>query len=1000
MITYPDCQACDCSSDLTTTTNTQILDTVPTGTLSYLSSPLYYNTELNKYFSNKPTDDITTYSDVYSQSLSGNDTLINNVNVYKLPKSNLVTIPTTNQSVFTLSTDLPLGERINLFNQRSNFFAGLNKIKVTFAKDANINKFHYDNTITVLSNTSYSSGDLLTFVNPQTTTDKNWLYTANTANGIIKGISGSTYNGPDVTSINVTYATSQYTDQTLTYALPYGSTQDNYKFPQDREYFQVVTALTVSQAAILWNSTTNQSFSNLLESPTSVKYYEKSGTVYTMTDQISLKPSDYYSDFQNQTILVLQRGVDPYSPKYINEYSIGVLFGTNENDTNFIFTAETRVNIPIQRILNNSLSVQSFNNQTELFYQSYFFHPGIDGNTNAGYSYTGYTSSGVGFYGLVDANNYNSSILNVSNTNVISMTSNSFYDPLPNSVKYDNSEDVTSMGYMYTQSIPTNVSLNQIQYTYYSKSLRTTLQQTPMLINSSLNNVMRTDRLPTSDALDGGSWDLNPSVLQQNLNFSVYLINTDNPTISSPTFSSGADQTIPDLGDLPNSDKVLASFNCEQMVGLHCYQGFGSNFSINTHCADTDAVENGCYLFLRNPIIDMLKDIGSFAEWGYRFRFFYGLCRGVLSQSFMNNWINGSLYAFPIQVDTYYDNKNKPYSKFCRDVIYFDTNTNNFYYRSSPYDATLQRFVGKDVTGITGSINKRNLLFPTTIINLGMKDSFYNEIIFDASTKSYVMDQLDSTSYGDTSDLINLFVISRITDEGFLQEILKIGDNSLNQLFSRNNENFFIKNRRIDGDLAQLMSINSEIGLIKFSPEFYDITIDTTNPPVTVLGTAGDPTIAVWFSSTTQDIQTKDFITPGRIDFRATSSSNFVPYQYSIKSQTVPFYQWQLDAGSSTIFGNQYNNWATDYNDIVSKQYQSLDRTKLGIPNYFRSSNSSINDLYARGYIFSVDANGYYSSIGRTSSKFLVGAPFQFYFGVVKGDSALDKFKTKYSTSE
>lgn len=281
-----------------------------------------------------------------------------------------------------------------------------------------------------------------------------------------------------------------------------------------------------------------------------------------------------------------------------------------------------------------------------------------------------------------------------------------------------------------------------------------------------------------------------------------------------------------------------------------------------------------------------------------------------------------------------------------------------------------------------------------------MKDSFYNEIIFDASTKSYVMDQLDSTSYGDTSDLINLFVISRITDEGFLQEILKIGDNSLNQLFSRDNQDFFIKNRRIDGDLAQLMSINSEVGLIKFSPEFYDITIDTTNPPVTVLGTAGDPTIAVWFSSTTQDIQTKDFITPGRIDFRATDRSNFIPYQYSIKSQTVPFYQWQLDAGSSTIFGNQYNNWATDYNDIVSKQYQSLDRTNLGIPNYFRSSNSSINDLYARGYIFSVDANGYYSSIGRTSSKFLVGAPFQFYFGVVKGDSALDKFKTKYSISE
>jgi hypothetical protein len=31
---------------------------------------------------------------------------------------------------------------------------------------------------------------------------------------------------------------------------------------------------------------------------------------------------------------------------------------------------------------------------------------------------------------------------------------------------------------------------------------------------------------------------------------------------------------------------------------------------------------------------------------------------------------------------------------------------------------------------------------------------------------------------------------------------------------------------------------------------------------------------------------------------------------------------------------------------------------------------------------------------------FMVGAPYQFYFGVIKGESALDKFKTKYSIDE
>jgi len=46
------------------------------------------------------------------------------------------------------------------------------------------------------------------------------------------------------------------------------------------------------------------------------------------------------------------------------------------------------------------------------------------------------------------------------------------------------------------------------------------------------------------------------------------------------------------------------------------------------------------------------------------------------------------------------------------------------------------------------------------------------------------------------------------------------------------------------------------------------------------------------------------------------------------------------------------------------------------------------------------DSTGVYSTVGATSDKFIVGAPFQFYFGVVKGESALDKFKTKYSLIE
>ena len=1091
MITYPECQACECAQESQTTPTVPEQETNPdnisTGFLSYLSSPLSYSGMLIDKFS-ADTVNSDLIATTISEAIAGRATFafINDPTVYKMPRSKSVNftisesaicitgnqyrienntessisisyydcagvlqsdpnlgsgqqitfcanlsygpieyssgslfdlglcpLPTETQTIvlpgFATSKSLPLGERVNIFNQRKNFFTGKNKIKVTFAKDSNYGKSHYDNTLTVLSTTQYNTGDLLTFINLDSTTDKNFLYSADTINGLETGISGTSYNGAGATTINVSYATSQYINSTpISYTLPYGSIEINYKFPADIEYFQVVTALTVSQAVAIWNANDLQSFPNLFEENTYVDRWVKEviGNRYLPDNSGDYKAIDYYSDFQNQYVLVLQRGVDPYSPKYINEYSLGNIFGTNESDSNWTFTAETRVNIPIQRLTNTSITIQPYNNQSDIFYQSYFFSPGIPGSTVSGGEFTGYTTTNTAYYGLLSSEittTYGTS----SSNEIISKSANGFYDNAQSSAYYDDSEDLSGAALMgcvdYDQTNSASSDQSYFGYTYYTNSIWSSPNNSITLSTSQLN-VMRTDRLPTSDGLDGGSWTNNPSILQQNNNFAIYVINTDSEDITSTAFTTGADIATPDLEGLPNAITVLESFNCESMVGLKCYKGFGSNFEIDPNCVEKDGVERGCYLFMRKPLTDLGKDINNFNEWAFRFRFFYGLCRGVLSQSFMNNWVNGSLYMFPIQVDTRYDSRNQPYSRFCKDLVHFNSETNNFYYRSSPYNTNSNKFIGIP-SPADRSVNVRNLLFPTTIINLGMKDYFYQEITFDPSTRGYIMPNLDSTSYGDTSDLVNLFVISRITDETFLKQILSTlplvgGDNSLNQLFSRNNPSLFNQARRIDGDLAQLLSINSEEGVIKFSPEYYETVPGSTTDPTTILGTASNPTIAVWFSSSTNDIQFKDFITPGRINFRPDDNANYYPYPYGIKSQVVPFYQWQLN-NTTTIFGDQYNSWATNLNDIVqNKRYQSLDRTSQTIPNYFRPSTSSVNDLYARGYIFSVDANGVYSTVGATSDKFLVGAPFQFYFGTVKGESALDKFKTKYSIIE
>ena len=1005
MITYPDCQACDCKQTLKESSNQQAASGVDGGgVLSYLSSSdLYYDGLASTYFSGD-TENGEELSIMFSEAIAGLG-LTSNIGDptrYKLPLSQQLDI---DGRKFALSYDLPIGERINIFNLRESYFSNINKIKVTFAKDSNIGKHHYDNTITVLSQEQFDAGDLLTFVNLTGTTDTNYLYSASTSDGIITGISGETYNGSGATTIDVSYATTQVSNivTPVRYNLPYGSSETNYKFPADVEYYQVITAITVSDAAKIWNSGTTQSFGNILNSVgTYIPFRPVIGGWAVDGAPINFNAFQYFEGGDSQFILVLQRGVDPYSPKYVNEYSLGNLFGTSEFDSNWTITASTRVNIPIQKLDNNSISVQSYN-QGEIYYQSYFFKPGTTTSPVAGQSFTGFNTTNTAYYSSLDAS---VTPLPVGLTldgisKVVSISSNGFYSATSSSIKYDNSEDLSGGAVMkVNNSNSTSLTTNYVNDLGYYYTTKTFFSYNPsMLIDNAQLNVLRTDRLPSSDGLDGGSWVTNPSLLQQNVNFSVYLINTDSEDITSDAFQTGAQTVTADLEGLPNSIKVLESFDCEAMVGLDCYQGFGDNFSINQSCTTKDAVESGCYMFLRRPITDLTKDFKNFGEWGFRFRFFYGLCRGVLSQSFMNNWINGSLYAFPIQVNTYYNNKNKPeYPSFPREIVYFNMDSNNFYYRSSPWNDTSNRFVGKRATD-TGSVNSLNLLYPTTIINLGMKDYFYSEITFDPSTKGYVLPNINPTSYGDTSDLVNLFVISRITDDSFLKQLIPAGDNGIDQLFSR-------PQKRIDGDLAQLLSINSEIGNVNFSPEYYEIFPGAINP-TTILGSPENPVMAVWFSSTTEDLQTKDYLTPGRINFRGTDNVGYYPYPYGVKSQLVPFYQWKLATGSNTIFGNQNNTWATDSADIIQSNYQSLDRTTTNTK-YYLNGTSVSNDLTARGYIYSVDGNvvsyptvgGRYTSTPQTSNRFLVGAPYQFYFGVVKGESALDRFKTKYSLDE
>jgi hypothetical protein len=204
------------------------------------------------------------------------------------------------------------------------------------------------------------------------------------------------------------------------------------------------------------------------------------------------------------------------------------------------------------------------------------------------------------------------------------------------------------------------------------------------------------------------------------------------------------------------------------------------------------------------------------------------------------------------------------------------------------------------------------------------------------------------------------------------------------------------------------MSINSEYGVIPFSPEFYSVT-GAVDDPVQILGPLTKPTMAVFFSSTTIDLQNKDYLTPGVINFRPSNNANAITYPYGIKSQEVPFYQWEIkNSATAGVFGEQGNNWATNINDIFSRRYQSLDRRSIITPSYMIPAIYPISDQFARGYLFNGTATNVvdFSYVADApnwnvpTQQYLVGAPNHFYFGLIKGETALDKFKELYSIDE
>jgi hypothetical protein len=150
---------------------------------------------------------------------------------------------------------------------------------------------------------------------------------------------------------------------------------------------------------------------------------------------------------------------------------------------------------------------------------------------------------------------------------------------------------------------------------------------------------------------------------------------------------------------------------------------------------------------------------------------------------------------------------------------------------------------------------------------------------------------------------------------------------------------------RIDGDAAQMFSINSEYGIEEFDEDNY-------SDNELYLGT-GDALMGIFFSSNTVNRLT---LSPGIQTFTPTLT-NFFGYP---KTQVVPTYQWKSDVTTTP---------------------------------YFNSTTTG-----RRGFIFNQTPQGLSNPNwpAGTPQQYVVGGPNHFYYGLNKGKSAINRYIKLY----
>lgn len=1065
MITYPDCSACDCGdNDFGTEA---ITGDANTSYLADINLPGLYT------FDNNAGDNILQLKKNlgWGQVVAGNEG--NDTTEY----ARVPWYYQDDKNNYQSWNQIPFPERINLYNTKGHYFnttpaGGTNRIKVFPNYTGNTpTSFYEDMPYVFLADAGtqglFATGQLLSFINPNLSKDINVNITGDTKNQLnTTSVTGITNTTKEIT-INYADPNNPNTNKSVTVNITNSSTgEGSYIFAADLEYYQVVTALTVNNLISTFN--TQDSLGNRQPNPDFYSsFYRRilsgeTSMVWNLTDENNDEQNGatYYEsgaqryglksfeNYDSLVVVILMRGVDPYTDRQKTKIDVSLPFGLKENS--IVVESNYKLNIPIQSNLNlprhNELTTNdTLSFGTRIFYPSYIFTPSTSVD-NTLYTFSAYTTNNhlycssfdistdtcdYGFRTSPSGNDYYA-LQNVPSLSGCFGGRNtlvgSFGSP-PNRTEGEVGDGINNIDAYYVGEYIGGAGImfrSEDNGYLYKRAVYDVTGDAKVSISDNTKIIMRSERLPRSDVFD------NNFVFAQNKTFSVYTVSDGGlGTQIQANATQSLDYSTGQGADFEQTygtgtTSVMSSFSCDNIVPLSAYQPQNDGTQLTTKPKNDPAyykdgdenypkVKNGCYV-LCSKDLQIADDIALFAEWKARFNLGFAVCRNVFGLTFTNQWINGSLYMPGFQNDIQYPPGNNdlgiggteitnPVYNFCKKKLVFRIENNSFFYRSSPYNQNVG-FVGMKSGGVSFNEigNKYFLGTPTTIVDLGPKDNIIKNVCAKPEFQGYYLNRLKGSTYNTPGDLLQLFVVSRLTNATFLNNLFSEvpgSTSSIGQFFSREGE-------KIDGDFAQLISINSELGVTPFSPQVY-------SSESLFFGISKEPMMGVFF---TADTISRDFVSPGRTTYIDTTKK-FGYNTFGRKTQEVPMYQWAWvnGEGKPNIFGSQNNTWYTEQSTngvFYSIGYQNIDR--LNDDTYFpsqitRPTNQRPGYIYNSKPLFDgsnnitgftydpfIDNSFAIPSFNQIDVEqdlkrgFIVGAPYHFYFGIRKGKTAFDKF--------